>query len=557
MATNDQYVEAVSAPTKLSYPFFRQTTGDWIATLLLAVGCFIALLRYDLFGFIVAGMPSLWLLWPGQYGKHYYTMWENTIVSWWYLVVLEGYLWENKNHPDYVPRQVALWKRGLKWVIRISHPYPFRVDSINQVDGFGVVSDVGLIFTERTNSYAAVVEARGSKIPNLSLQDQSARLDSIAGEIQRLAYLKGMSARVSFVFMRRPASIVAHEEVMDISLVPDVVVPRALLKLDGFIKSLETQTPALSFAERITKLREESDKLYKDEVLTREETRDFRLFLTSQEAQEAVRTIGNDPWMVALIMIRRNAQLAKASSGEKSLSADEGSQQDIIQLINTFSRQLELTGVHEPHVLNREETEDYLAAATNAVMLDEYRERAFNEVSHGDLDVYHPQIAIEVTRDLAVIDGTGHAVFKITGLPSSILPTDMAGLVNGVRNVRWISRTLTSESGTGTNEYRAAVWMRNVLEDVLGFTGLKAGRKTEIRQIGADTRQQQLADQGHVEYINIYLAVAAETPSEVANAAIEIDKSVRSLAATARCIRVTGAARMCRMALTATVGIPH
>lgn len=557
MATNEQFVEAVSAPTKLSYPFFRQTTGDWISTIILALGCFIALLRYDLFGFIVAGLPSLWLVWPGQYGKHYYTLYENTIVTWWYLVVLEGYLYENKDHPDYVPRHVVWWKRALKWVIRISHPYPFRVDSISHVDANGVVTEVGLIFTEKINSYAAVIEASGSKIPNLSLQDQSARIDSIAGEIQRLAYLKGLSARVSFVFMRRPASIVAHEEVIDVSLVPDVVVPKALLKLDDFISSLESLEPALSFKERITKLREESDKLYETGALTKEETRDFRLFLTSQEAQEAVRINGNDPWMVALIMIRRNSRLAQASSEEKALSADEGSQQDIIRLINTFARQLELTGVHEPHVLNREETEDYLAAATNAVMLDEYRERAFNEVSHGDLDVYHPQVAIEVTHDLAVFDGTGHAVFKLTGLPSSILPTDMAGLVNGVRNVRWISRTLTSESGTGTNEYRAAVWLRNILDDFLGFTGVRTGRKTENRQIGVDERQQQLADQGHVEYINIYLAVAAETPTEIANAGIEIDKSVRTLAASARCIRVTGAARISRMVLTATVGIPH
>ena len=67
-------------------------------------------------------------------------------------------------------------------------------------------------------------------------------------------------------------------------------------------------------------------------------------------------------------------------------------------------------------------------------------------------------------------------------------------------------------------------------------------------------REHQLADQKHVEYINIYLAVAADDPEAISDSGFILEERIRSIGA--KYHRISGRARLNTYVHTATTGIP-
>ncbi len=550
MSEPQQDVPVTVIPQSVSKPFLRQSRADLIVLVILGIYVFVAVFRGGFWGMLLSIPVSAYLIWPLDFGKRYYVYWENLVVSWWIRVVLEGYLYENVNHPDYVPRPVAWWRRALKFCIRLRHAFPFRVDW---------VGNVGLIHHIFNKTDTIGIEGDGSVIGALSLVEQDNRIRIIADEIQRIALTKGLGAKVTTSIMRRPFDKIKDAERVSMSYLPDVFLPEARVVLDDFIASL----PAMTIEDWHIAVRKEGDRLFKAKEISKKELVHLRRHLTLLEEKVAVAEYCSAVPMTMLITLRRSARLAAAAraKGGKPIAPGEVLRQDVVRLARLFCQQLEVAGVGSPRILNRQGAEDHLATALYVATLDDYRERALNERTgevkpDPNLPVYHPQVSIRVSNDTFVIDGTGHAILHGVAGPDGgvITPSLMPSMFKKLGSVRYPTRTTIGEPNTDKFEYTGTTLLGRLLEDLLSFFKIRTGAKTENRQIGLEQRERDLAARKHVVYVYPSQAVSGTTPEEIEDG-IDATHNVNK-GSHVTTVRVVGEARMARFAYETLVGIP-
>ena len=528
MSPNDRREVAIPAPTKQGYHFLRQSSTD-IKVLVITGAVLLAInLKFGIPG-VVAMLPiAAFLLWPTAYGKRYFALYENFMVSPWTRVVQQDTLWESPAVARQASRP-AWWRRLLRKVYR-RHPYPFTVDWLIARDG----QEIGLVYSAFTNTYSILISGSGSEISTLSLRDQLNHQAEIADALQRLATAK-IEAKVSFIIRSRPdtSDAVAHE--YDICVHPDVFVPKAMPLVHSHPDRTATQ-------------------LFEAGEISLEDYQDYQINQILVESAYFVGNDGRETDMLAIITLKRSKRLKQASAKkrrQKPVSDLEVSREEIIRFANEFCDGLDHAGIVAPHIMDREECEYTLERAHGAVDLpiDDAFERDQNVSS------FAPQCYIRlVGDDILDIDGTYHAVWKITGLPSHLLPNEMTHLFDAQR-IKWMSFAAVSEGTTGNWEYTSVYVIENWIDTFRDmFAGVRRGAKSQQRQIGLEERQQQLADQKHVEYINIYLAVATDNPEEISDSGFTLEHKVRSIGA--RCQRVSGRARLNTYVHTATTGIP-
>lgn len=560
MATNSRSVRVIMMADKLNFPFLKDTPTDLLMKAILALFVLVAVVRYRFLGTIVSVPIAIWLVWPMLYSKRYYAMWERSVLEWWIRVVLEGYLWENKDHPLYEPREVAWWRRGLKAIVHLKHPFPYRVDW---------VGEVGLVYNMHTKTDTVIISADGSSIANLPMSEQDARLERMADEIQRIATVKGLHCRVSTSIKRRPYDMMDESDNRDVSLHPDVFVPRLLVRLKGFRNSLAED---LSFEEIVAALRGEALRLYTAGEVSARDLRNFRLYLTSQEAREIVMRIGAHLPMTVMVTLPRSSRLAAAADTNakrrRPLEESELVRQSVVRLARNFCAQVEQAGVHKPRVLNREQAEDYIASSIFVSTLDTYRQRAMavrtgEAQSPGKVPIYHPQVSMRVTNDTLIIDGDGHAAVQLTSPPrvgtdgetvSGVIPTTLPSLFFGLLQVPWPGRTLLSEGSTGGREYLLSTGLGRFLSDLIDTIGFRAGARTELRQISLEERERQLASRRHIEYIHIGNTVSSPTVEGIEDGVEAIDTAIRGVGGGGT--RIEGRARAPRLVLEMLTGVP-
>lgn len=518
----------VRAPTKQGYHFLRQSSTDIAVLVIVAIALVAFHARFGIPGLVATLPVAVFLLWPTAYGKRYFTLYENLVVSPWTRVVQQDGLWESPAATRQASRPV--WWRRLLRKIEPRHPYPFRVDWLTARNG----QEIGLVYSTFTNTYSILIGGRGSEISTLAYRDQLNHQASIADALQRLATAK-IEAKASFLIRSRPDTSESVAREYDICVHPDVFVPKVL--------------PLLYADPRRT-----SQELFESGEISLEDFQDYQIYQILFESAEFVGANGREADMLAIITLKRSKRLRQAAPKkrrQKPLDDVEASRQEIIRFANEFCDGLKRAGIVDPHIMDKDECEYVLERAHSAI------DPPIGDVagSNQDIPLFAPQHHIRmVGDDILDIDGTYHAVWKITGLPPRLLPNEMTHLFDA-QQIKWMSFAEVSEGTSGNWEYTSVYVAENWLDSFRDmFAGVRRGAKSQQRQIGLEEREHQLADQKHVEYINIYLAVAADDPEAISDSGFILEERIRSIGA--KYHRISGRARLNTYVHTATTGIP-
>lgn len=513
-------VPTVTAPRSLSYQFLKLSDADF--KMLAILGCigFILIQLLGFLGFVIGVAILVWLMWPCSWSRRYYTFGE-WVYGLWIRYMLKDVLWE-----DWLT--AGLTDSPKRDRLRRKTPFPLRVDKVHQV---------GLIHNRRSDTDSILISGSGSDIAALSIRDQYDRQMQIAETIKKVAGYKGLTAEIGFVIRRRPYDIVEFDISSDHNVSPDILVPAS--------------------AELVHTSGMNPEQLYKQGRIGKEELRRARLNEILVQSRAEVQTHGHNVAMITVITIKRDNRLRSAArkKGAKLLAPKETYSLKIVQLAEEACVFLEQASVRETQILDKQECEDYVRETWDVAGLDDYRKARIYGTDAGtdDEPLHYPQIRIRTGHNSCVFDQTHHAIIRISKLPKEIEPNLMPRLFSDPA-VRWLSRSLVSETGTGDAEYRLLGTFTALYENILaGFGIVRYGPKTVKQQTALEDRRQEISDQEHAEYFNIYLAAANQDPEALEQDIDQLFRAVNGIGARAE--RVTGRSRQIAAAITANTGI--
>ncbi len=519
-----QTVPYVEAPTRLSYDLFKlnHRADGRMALVLISINL-IGWTRFG-FAFLFPGIAiGLWLWWPLLWSRRYYAIGEY-VYSLWIRLYLKDTLWEDWTKATDEAGQPS--KKPRQDILRRHVPMPLRVDKLH---------DIGLIYNTVTGTDSIVIASSGSDIAGMSLMGMHDAQEVIASVIRRIANYSGLTAEVSFGYRRRPYSTSEIRVAYDQNAYPDILVPAALVPMAKTGQTLE--------------------ELYEQGLVSKEDVRRARLGAIVAESIALANIEGCDVDMVAVITIQRPPLLRSAAKGKAEVTPREALRTTIVDMALDVCDALKRATVHNPHILDQLECEDYLRAAWDVAGLEAYREERDQHIAseaEGMAPLYHPQFGIYTDNSSCVTDQTGHVTVRLTQLPRDIVPNLMPALFSD-SGVRWPSVSVIGESTTGNAEYLRTSWFASIFDSVLDSLGFEFGPKTRNRRESLDARQEELAAKGHTEYFDVYLSAASDDPEELeADLArlLGVAKSVGALATV-----VTGRSRQFRAMLTATTCI--
>lgn len=530
-------VPVITGPQQLASPLFRLTLNDGVV--LVVLGCLTLLLvqRWDFPGMLLGVINLVWWLWPQDWGRRY-AMWADAVYSWWIRNVLQGVLWENPYYEgdDRLSPRGAIRKMLGRLVYR-AHPFPYYADRLYEI---------GLI--HRGDTDTILIAGDGSSISSLELREQAIKLYEFEKEIRRIAAWMDLSAEVGTIIRRRPGNLLEFDAMIGQELFPDVVVPEALVVM-----------------QRPENRGKTADELYAEGKLTKQELRDLRLHqINCVEVREELALNGPGVDMVTTVTIRRSPRLHAAAKRSKYLTEKEVRHERIVRLGQSMLAAAKRASVANPHIFDQEECEDFLRGAWDTVTLQDYYRQRVEEAQTEEVitpeqiseqrrvPLWHPQIGIYVTSNVAVFDYTNHAVLRVTKMPVEIESDRLDRLFTDMP-VQWLSRTMASEPVTGTREYYGLNFLSALADSLLDSLTIRIGTRTVRRRQRLADEEERVADEGHIEYFNGYVSIAHEDPEELELLVQEVLSELQVIGCNAQ--RVKGEARICRAVLTATTSI--
>lgn len=553
MRSTTQEVTVLTGPDGLAYRLLSFSSTDWGAFAIFASLGMYLWVNLAFPGLVIAVLFVGYMMWPLAWSRRYYA-WGEAIYSQWIRIVHQGILWESGDEYAINASTRRWWRKLLSRAFSRVAVFALLVDEL---------FDYGLIHNLLDTTDSLVIRGDGSSIAAEEPQRQYDLQEMLAEELRRIAGYQKLTATVGFTLRRRPTSQLMFDANQDSHAHPDVVIPEAIVKAHETGKTV--------------------DELYAAGEITRQELRDYRLHVIDvAQARSSFMDEGCSVDMVAVITIKRSSRLAMAArSGGKPLEANELRRERIVQLANSMLDALGRAGVGNPIILNPDQCRDYLRSAWDVNSLPEYYGQRVAAESQSQLPIqhreevsssrsklrfwarpkavaesvplYHPQHSIQVNDNICVMDDTGHAVVRLTKLPAKIYPWTMHDLFTH-SDVRWISRTLASETTTGTREYLGLTWLSKIQDDVMSVVPGLWGKKTELKRERLDAQTSRIANEGHIEYFNCFVAVANSDPELLELDVEEVLRAVNNIGGRAE--RVTGRSRLVRATLTANTGIP-
>lgn len=499
-------VPTVQAPEKLASRFLSMTFTDQLVAV--AFGCITLLIALPMgfLGFVIGAAITTYFMWPLNWGRRYF-LWTMKLYDAWTRFIYQDILWENTQalsaSEDYRP--AAWWRRWLQKLFIRRHPYPLRVDWLEDIG-------VGIMHNEAEHLDTVAIGSYGSDIPGMSVQEQYARHMQIADVIRRLASYRGIPITIRTDVLRRPYDLFDFDESLDNTHFPDVVVPSALIESE--LSGLDPET------------------LFKQGKITKDELLFWRLNqLTVVEAREEISNRGSQVTMATFISVRRDPRVVKAarSNKRKPLSEKEAQRLLILRFAREVMEALERASVSEPRLFSREECIGFLEAARSSEPRDSGE--ITPEPSSGviPLSLEHPQYGMYVSKDSCVIDSTGHITIRIVGLTREI-ETNLIPRIFTEASVPWLNLCSISETASGQTEYFGINWLANIMDDFVGALGVsRVGQKTTMRREALETEQRDLANQGHIVYLNSLVTVSHTDPELLEDAAVEVERVIRGI----------------------------
>lgn len=516
-----QDVPMIAAPDRLGYRLLAFTEADLRVLGVVACAILAASQMFGPLGVLGIIAFSMWLLWPLKYARRYYT-WLEALYGFYIRVVLRDRLWEN---PELIGADKKL-PRGEKLravidrIVPRPHPFPFRVDQLY---------DIGLVHCVSRRTDTLYLRGDGSNIASLGMVQQAEWEYRLAYELRKIATTRGYTVEIGMTLRRRPADPADHMVVQDQSMQPAVLVP------DAF---------------------DDRTHLGEDDTLTPMQVRALRarrihqiaVVETGIELEEAGCVIDMD----LAITVKRSPRLRRAASeGRKSRKVDAKTarREQIVQLAKVLQDAMAVSGVQNARILNPGECEQSLRRSWDVVGLLTYYLGNNHKTS---LPQCHPQAGIYACRDKAVFDQSGCVTIRVTELPRLIPPVALERLFTEPP-VPWISRTVVAESGSGNQEYYGLNFLSAVVDSLLSAFTIRWGTRTIRRRERLAKEETRVADEGHVMYTNMYIAILDDDPYKLEDHTEATLRIIRGIGGQGQIVQ--GRARTVRAALTAVTAI--
>ena len=526
-------VPAQRSPVRLSYQLFAPTKLDTLWLIGLGSIAFIIWRQLDFLGLLIGLTIVGYFMWPMLWGCRYYEILQ-AIKGWWIDAILQGVLWATGEALEAYTAGRSWWRKLLASTMPLAHPNPFQVDKLFE---YGLIHTVGL------NQDSLVIRGDGSNIVSYNLSRQAELLAVIEDLIKRFASYYKLHVQIGLVFRRRPSNPVIFDRNQDQHGEPDVVLPEALVLMQKYPPRTD---------EEFEDPRVHAKRLYEEGLLSRVQFRQYRQYrIGVQQARECFTDDTNGVDMCLVITIPRTRRLMSAT--KSPLQQEELRREYIHQLARDAVDALVRATVVNPTVLNPEECQDYLRAAWDVSTLQEYYlQRAQGTPVDITNPVHHPEHVIGARNGLAITDDTAHAIVRMHELPEWIFPDSMNGLLTG--DVRWITRTLIAEAERGTGEYFGTSGIGRVFDNLAENLHLPFGKKILKKRAKLEEKEEQLAEDEHRVYSDVYLMESDTDVSTIEMGAEELIRVAKQ--ADGDAFRVEGSARLVPVALTAATGIP-
>lgn len=477
-------IPIVGAPQKLAYQFFELRLNDWLVLIAGLLGAVIANKYLSLPGMIAVLVLTGYVLFPLINDRRYVVWIMRLYGKLWLSGVLRGQLWPVD------PEQMSGWR---KLVVRMFIPpnaYPFQVDRL---------FNIGLNYNRSKLTDSVVVVGGGSRFASLSPAAKHDMQMKLATEMQKLAKIKGMKARVSLSMRRRPLDISAILVQQNEHMLASAYLPKAIFVLK------QRQMP----------LNHESvEQLYDNGVLTDDDVIDWNHYVLAHSARQEAPKYCREPDYVAVLTVVRSRRLRDATRDPgRKLEESEVFGEQLVSLAEEFQRRLRAIQVTNPTILSQEELEDFNRAGWDVAEIDAYRMKRLA----GEKVQHHPERRICVQNGLLVFDDSSyHSVLRITGLPDGIEPDDFGALFSRLPTRGFLTLTEVSEVVTGSSEYNVLNYLINVVDDIMSVMGiLRPGARTRRRREALQELSEKIDEQRHVTYFSILVGIASTSPEDV------------------------------------------
>lgn len=541
-------VQAAGAPTKLAYNALRFIGSDW----LVVVGCIAVMTTVTNLATPVIGMlfgiPGIYILWPLNNARRYFVWLMAIYGRVWIDWVRQGVLWEASPDQDAEGKEgvrkqpVKRWRRILMRIFVEPKVFMAQVDELY---------DYGVQYSSRFSTDTIAIKVEGWNFAGKAADTQSDLLDELAKDIKSLAYYKGLKPRVSFLTRSRYQDDSDQLVEQYTHSLPEVFNPLAFP--DSAYSQMQQRGMEVSD--------ESAVKLFEEGVISRDQVVDFRTYMIQRgEVLEAVRTYDRKYETYVMLTIPQSARLKSARrrnvKRRKPIKRSELEKQDIVRLAERFRRSLAAVGMENPHILSKQEYEDFRREARDIdpESITEYREW---RLDHPDEDRSQAEKSITTDGRTVCFDGTSyHLTLRLTNLPEAFLPDTSQELMEYLPpEIRsYVTRSTVSEVVRGTKEYVRTTAFFNLISSIMTSLGPERfGPKGDMPESKLRNIQEKIARDDNVNWFSIYIGLAHTDPEVIENDVLLVEEAVQRMRG--ECEVITGSAWTLKAADSVNLGI--
>jgi hypothetical protein len=332
-----------------------------------------------------------------------------------------------------------------------------------------------------------VIISEGSDIASLSLIGQHDAYIRLADMVRKLVGAqRGVSIGVSYVFRKDPFDSSKFEADLATFLHPEVFVPSGANLPEGQ-ELTDEQARWLLISENWSQLRLDVCPHY-----------------------------GRKVWMAAVITIRREGILAKAS-GNQTISPKQIRKLPINKMVRIAIAGLRSAGVSNPHPLDKAEIHDFIRGWDVMTIGDYYEARQIDpEAAYRDGFTGHwPSHEMRVGNGYSTTDGTRAAVMKITGSREQVWQGYWRQLMGQIE-APYFSCALVGSAVSSNWEVWGLERITAVVEDLGDIIGInRKTLKMEAREQKLNARKRDIFESELSQSYSILCAPRAGTEDEL------------------------------------------